>query len=169
MNKTAAEIQVLENTFHCSKKLTADKISEHLYEDQERAATVGVPSKVLAYPDDAIGKVYGVEHSGRVCGLGVGVCPSNVFGLRRHSTDYTKLASSSQKDVEDLKKNVETLEEKLNGYEETNEQLEQTQSQLEDTKEHLTQTQNQLTFLQKFLHHKFGDELPSFNQGVAPS
>ncbi|KAJ1391629.1 putative transposase, Ptta/En/Spm, plant [Sesbania bispinosa] len=49
-------------------KVVADKISEHLYEYQERVATVGVPSKVLAYPDDAIGKVYGVEHLGRVRG-----------------------------------------------------------------------------------------------------
>ncbi|TKY45112.1 transposase, Ptta/En/Spm, plant [Spatholobus suberectus] len=41
-----------------------DKISEHLLEDQERAATLGVPSKVNAYPDDVIGKVYGAEHLG---------------------------------------------------------------------------------------------------------
>ncbi|TKY45934.1 transposase, Ptta/En/Spm, plant [Spatholobus suberectus] len=105
-------------------KVIADKISENLSKDQERAATLGVPSKVNAYPDDAIGKVYGVEHSGQVRGLGVGSCPTNVFGTRRHFTDFVNVGSSSQKDVEALQKQVETLDEKLSGCEETKKQLE---------------------------------------------
>ncbi|WJX33078.1 hypothetical protein P8452_25488 [Trifolium repens] len=50
-------------------KAVADKISENLLQDQERAATLGVPSKINAYPDDAVGKVYGAEHSGRLAYL----------------------------------------------------------------------------------------------------
>jgi hypothetical protein len=89
-----------------------------LLQDQERAATLGVPSKINAYPDDAVGKVYGAEHSGRVRVLGVSVCPSNVFGTRNHFSKYVNVGSTSQ-NVEDLKKQVHTLEEKLSGYEET--------------------------------------------------
>ncbi|XP_052110299.1 uncharacterized protein LOC127741588 [Arachis duranensis] len=44
----------------------AEQILEHLPEDQERAAAEGVPSKVLAHPNDAIGKVFGAENVGRV-------------------------------------------------------------------------------------------------------
>ncbi|WJX18804.1 hypothetical protein P8452_08567 [Trifolium repens] len=46
-------------------KAMADKILENLSQDQERVATLGVPSKINAYPDDAVGKAYGAEHSGR--------------------------------------------------------------------------------------------------------
>ncbi|KAJ1403299.1 hypothetical protein SESBI_27447 [Sesbania bispinosa] len=125
-----------------------DKIIEHLLEDQECAVTLGVPLKVLAHPDDAIGKVYGSEHSGRVRGLGVGVCPSNVFGLRKHHTDFIKFGSSGQKRIEDLEKHVETLEEKLTGYEETKERL---------------------AILENFLQQKFGTGIPTSDQRVPPS
>ncbi|XP_060185175.1 uncharacterized protein LOC132614677 isoform X1 [Lycium barbarum] len=66
-------------------KIIADKISEHLSQDQEHAATLGVPLKILAHPNDAIGKVYGAEHSGRVRGLGGNICPSTAFGMPKHS------------------------------------------------------------------------------------
>ncbi|WJX63484.1 hypothetical protein P8452_48361 [Trifolium repens] len=62
-------------------KAMADKILQHLPQDQERAATLGVPSKINAYPDDAIGKVHGAEHSGRVRGLGVGVSSTELFSF----------------------------------------------------------------------------------------
>ncbi|RYR19905.1 hypothetical protein Ahy_B03g064834 [Arachis hypogaea] len=39
-----------------------EKIAEHFLEDQERAATEGIHSKVLAHPDYAIGKVCGPEN-----------------------------------------------------------------------------------------------------------
>jgi hypothetical protein len=123
-----------------------------LLKDQERVATLGVPSKINAYPDDVVGKVFGAEHSGRVRGLGVGVCPSKVFGTRKHFSEFVNVGSSSQ-NIEDLKKQVHTLGEKLTGYEETKEQL--------------TQAQSHLAFLTNFLQEKFGDELPSFNQGIS--
>ncbi|KAG5610466.1 hypothetical protein H5410_021747, partial [Solanum commersonii] len=50
-------------------RILAYKILEHLPEDQEHAVTLGVPLKILANPNDAIGKVYGVVHSGRVRGI----------------------------------------------------------------------------------------------------
>nr|XP_012575690.1 uncharacterized protein LOC105853135 [Cicer arietinum] len=132
-------------------KSIAEKISENLSQDQERVATEGVPSKINAYPDDVIGKVYGAEHSGRVRGLGVGVCPTSVFKTRKYFTQFESVGSSSQKNVEELQKEVHTLKEKLNGYEETKEQL--------------SQTQDQLKVLLNFMQRKFGDELPTFNQG----
>ncbi|KAH0709382.1 hypothetical protein KY284_010809 [Solanum tuberosum] len=64
-------------------KILADKISEHLPKDQELAASSGVPMKILAHLNDAVGKVYGVQHSGRVRGLGGNVFPSNAFGMPR--------------------------------------------------------------------------------------
>nr|XP_027186670.1 uncharacterized protein LOC113784619 [Cicer arietinum] len=132
-------------------KSIAEKISENLSQDQERVATEGVPSKINAYPDDVIGKVYGAEHSGRVRALGVGVCPTSVFKTRKYFTQFESVGSSSQKNVEELQKEVHTLKEKLNGYEETKEQL--------------SQTQDQLKVLLNFMQRKFGDELPTFNQG----
>ncbi|WMV57606.1 hypothetical protein MTR67_050991, partial [Solanum verrucosum] len=90
-----------------------DKILEHL-EDQEHAATLGVPLKILAHPNDVIGKVYGVEHSGCVLGIGGNVCPSTVFGMPRHSISHANVGSfsnMSHQRVEDLEKHVETLEE----------------------------------------------------------
>ncbi|KAH0720653.1 hypothetical protein KY285_005521 [Solanum tuberosum] len=64
-------------------KILADKISEHLPKDQELVACSGVPMKILAHLNDAVGKVYGVQHSGRVRGLGGNVFPSNAFGMPR--------------------------------------------------------------------------------------
>ncbi|KAF3658464.1 putative pentatricopeptide repeat-containing protein, mitochondrial-like isoform X1 [Capsicum annuum] len=125
-------------------KILADKISEHLPEDQELAISYGVPLKILAHPHDAIGKVFGSEHSGRVRSLGRKVCPSKDFGMFRNS--HVNLGSSrsiSHQRVEDLEKQVETLKEKLTGYEETKENM---------------------ATLHSFLQSKFGSELPTLNQ-----
>ncbi|XP_060215657.1 uncharacterized protein LOC132642528 isoform X3 [Lycium barbarum] len=143
-----------------------DKISEHLSQDQEHAATLGVPLKILAHPNDAIGKVYGAEHSGRVRGLGGNICPSTAFGMPKHSISHANLGGSSNMShlrVEDLEKHVGTLKEKLIGYEETKEKLEDTKEQLVETKERLAQNENHLATLHRFLQAKFGSELPSFN------
>ncbi|KAH0765105.1 hypothetical protein KY285_000976 [Solanum tuberosum] len=140
-------------------KILADKILEHLPEDQEHAATLGVPLKILAHLNDAIGKVYGVEHSGCVRGIGGNVCPSAVFGMPRHSISHANVGSfsnTSHQCVEDLEKHVETLEEKLTGYEETKEKL-------EETKKRLAQNENHLETLHRFLQANFGNELPSFS------
>ncbi|XP_058742693.1 uncharacterized protein LOC131615238 [Vicia villosa] len=150
-------------------KAMAEKISEVLSEDKERTAAVGVSSKINVYPDDAIGKIYGAEHSGRVRGLGLGVCPTHAFGKRRHFTNFIDVGSFNQKNVEDLQKNVESLGEKLIGYEETKEQLTQTKEQLTQTTEKLTQAQHQLEILQNFMKHKFGDELSIFNSNASPN
>ncbi|XP_061362995.1 uncharacterized protein LOC133306675 isoform X2 [Gastrolobium bilobum] len=130
-------------------KSLVDKISEHLSQDQDRAATVGVPSKVNVYPDDAIGKVCGAEHSGRVRGIGNGICPSEVFGMSRRFTGFVNVGGSNQQCVEDLKKQVKSLEVKLDGYEEM-------KVGYEETKEQLVQTQKQMATLHKFLLDKFG-------------
>lgn len=157
-------------------KAIAEKISESLSEDKERTATIGVSSKINAYTDDAIGKVFGDEHSGRVRGLGLGVCPTVAFGKRRHFTDFIQVGSSNEKNVEDLQKQVESLGEKLIGYEKTKEQLTQATEKLTKTTEQLTQTtgqleqtQHHLAIMQKFMQHKFGDELSMFINNVPPS
>ncbi|KAL3373094.1 hypothetical protein AABB24_005206, partial [Solanum stoloniferum] len=97
----------------CLLQFPQDKILEHL-EDQEHAATLGVPLKLLAHPNDVIGKMYGVEHSSRVRGIGGNVCPSTVFGMPRHSISHANVGSfsnMSHQRVEDLEKHVESLEE----------------------------------------------------------
>ncbi|MED6111831.1 hypothetical protein PIB30_056005 [Stylosanthes scabra] len=58
---------------------TFEKISEHLPEDQERAATEGVPSKVLAHLDDAIEKIYGPKNGKGVRDFSSAIC-SGGFG-----------------------------------------------------------------------------------------
>ncbi|KAF3613830.1 hypothetical protein FXO37_36209 [Capsicum annuum] len=124
-------------------KILVDKISEHLPKDQKFAISYGVPSKILAHPNDAIGKVFGSEHSRCVHGLGGNVCPSKVFGMSKNSHVHLGSSSSiSRQRVEDLEKQVETLKEKLTGYEETNENL---------------------TTVHSFLQSKFGSELPTLN------
>ena len=81
----------------------------------------------MAHCDDAIGKVCGNEHSGRVRGLGIGVCPSGIFELPRNSINYVNFSSSSSnvdnQCIQDLKKQVETLQEKLTIYDENKAQL----------------------------------------------
>ncbi|PNX76314.1 hypothetical protein L195_g032259, partial [Trifolium pratense] len=135
-----------------------DKILQHLPQDQERVATLGVPSKINAYPDDAIGKVHGAEHSGRVRGIGVGASSTEVFETRKNFAKIVNVGAASQNNAEDLHKYVCALEEKLNGYEEIKEQLAQ-------TKEELLETQIELANLRSFLQRKFGDELAIFIQG----
>ncbi|XP_057759993.1 uncharacterized protein LOC130980319 [Arachis stenosperma] len=122
----------------------AEQILEHLPEDQERAAAEGVPSKVLAHPNDAIGKVFGAENVGRVRGFSSAVCPVG-FGKSKRIFGFTTGGVSSnvsQQHVLNLEKQVETLEKKLDGYEET---------------------KIQLAALHKFLSSKYGDEVPNMS------
>ncbi|XP_019414577.1 PREDICTED: uncharacterized protein LOC109326341 [Lupinus angustifolius] len=122
--------------------------------EEGKTLALSVSSKVFAHPNDAIGKAYGAKHSGRVHGLGTGICPSSVFGTSRHFTDFVNSSGSGQH-VEDLKKYVQTLEVKLSRYEETKEQL--------------AHTQNRLATLEKFLAEKSGSELTTFVHDVPPS
>ncbi|KAG5585585.1 hypothetical protein H5410_046019 [Solanum commersonii] len=129
---------------HYKEDKMKDKLSEHLPKNQEHAATLGVPLKILAHPNDVIGKVYGVEHSGRVRGTGGNICPSDVFGMPRHSISHANVgnfSNTSHQCVEDLEKH----------------------EKLEETKKRLAQNENHLETLHRFLQAKFGNELPSFN------
>ncbi|PHT38082.1 hypothetical protein CQW23_21655 [Capsicum baccatum] len=84
-----------------------DKISEHLTEDQELAISYGISLKILAHPNDAIGKKFGSEHSGCMRGLGGNVCPSKAFGMSKNShLDLGSLSSISRLRVEDLEKQM---------------------------------------------------------------
>ncbi|MED6165274.1 hypothetical protein PIB30_098038, partial [Stylosanthes scabra] len=62
-----------------------EKITQHLHEDQEHAATKGIPSKVLAHPNDATGEIYGPKNEKRVCGFS-SVCWENSGSNRTYLT-----------------------------------------------------------------------------------
>lgn len=103
--------------------------------------------------------MYGVEHSGRVRGIGGNICFSVVFGMPRHSIRHENvdsLGNTPHQRVEELQKHVKTLEEKLTGYEET-------KKKLEESKKRLAKKENHLETLHRFLQVEFGNELPSFN------
>ncbi|XP_047263821.1 uncharacterized protein LOC107855476 [Capsicum annuum] len=95
-----------DNFVNEERKILADKILEHLPEDQELAISYGVPLKILAHLNDVIEKVFGSEHSGRVHGLGGNVCPSKAFGVfRNHNMNLGSSSSISRQRVEeDLEK-----------------------------------------------------------------
>ncbi|CAN4126337.1 unnamed protein product [Withania somnifera] len=73
-------------------KILADKISEHLLEDQERAATLGVPLKIL----DAIEKFVELNTLIGVRGLGASFCPWAAFGMSRQSISVVNFGSSKK-------------------------------------------------------------------------
>ncbi|KAF3654177.1 putative protein TOPLESS [Capsicum annuum] len=86
-------------------ELIEDKISEHLTEDQELAISYGISLKIVAHPNDAIVKMFGFEHSGRMRGLGGNVCPSKAFEMSKNShVDLGSLSSIFRQRVEDLEK-----------------------------------------------------------------
>ncbi|RYR02751.1 hypothetical protein Ahy_B06g081572 [Arachis hypogaea] len=106
-------------------------------EDQERAANEGIHLKVLAHPDDAIGKVCGPENGKRVHGFSNATCPN--------SFDKSKCffggaicggsRSASQQHVANLER------------------------QLQETK-------YQVATLHRFLQQKYGDEVPTFSDSM---
>ncbi|RYR78687.1 hypothetical protein Ahy_A01g003536 [Arachis hypogaea] len=79
---------------------------QHVPQDQKRAATEGIHSKVLAYTDDAIGKVCGFENGKRVHGFSNATCPSGfgkskcIFGV----INCGGSSSTSQWHVTDLER-----------------------------------------------------------------
>ena len=87
------------------------KINEHLsQQDVSEAAVVS--------PNDALGKVLGKEHSGRVRGLGFGTCPSSAFGYATRRRYYNSSGSNSQlqEEVNTLKSQLSTLQNFLRDY-----------------------------------------------------
>ncbi|XP_052107501.1 uncharacterized protein LOC127740522 [Arachis duranensis] len=115
----------------------AEKIAEHLSEDQERAAAEGMHSKVLAHPDDAIGKVCGPENGKRVRGFSNAAYPSG-FGKSKRifgGAICGGSSSASQQHVAELEK------------------------QLQEAK-------GQVATLYRFLQQKYGDEVPTLSESV---
>ncbi|MED6226167.1 hypothetical protein PIB30_100840 [Stylosanthes scabra] len=110
----------------------------HLPEDQECAATESVPSKVLAHPDDAIGKVYGLENGKRVRGFSSSICPGD-FGKSKRIFGASNCEATN---------NV-------------------SQQHVEDLERQLQQAKDQVATLYKFLSQKYGDEVPTFSNNVA--
>ncbi|MED6163462.1 hypothetical protein PIB30_080169 [Stylosanthes scabra] len=117
---------------------TKKKITQHLPEDQERAATEGIPSKVLAHPNDATGKIYGPENGKRVRGFSSAVCPVG-FGKSKRTFEVGSCGSSS---------NV-------------------SQQHVEDLERQLKQAKNQVATLYRFLSQKYGDEVPTLSDDVS--
>ncbi|RYR16488.1 hypothetical protein Ahy_B04g073518 [Arachis hypogaea] len=84
-----------------------EKIAKHLPEDQERAATEGIHSKVLAHPDVAIGKVCGPENGKRVCGFSNAACPSG-FGKSKRIFGGA-ICGDLERQLQEAKNQVATL------------------------------------------------------------
>jgi len=138
--------------------------------DQERVASSGITSKIFAEPDDAIGKVFGPEHPGRVRVMGIGSCPSSIFGLQRQlvnsqirmgSSVNTTCNNGEGEGMIDLVNQVKTLQERSIAHQET-------LKELSETKVELQQTQSKFNTLLKFLQDKFGDDLPPLDQESSP-
>ncbi|RYR73116.1 hypothetical protein Ahy_A02g007433 isoform A [Arachis hypogaea] len=87
-----------------------EKIAEHLPQDQERAATEGIHSKVLAHPEDAIEK-----NGKRVRGFSNATCLSGfgrskrIFGV----ANYGGSSSSSQQHVIDLERQIQEVKDQV--------------------------------------------------------
>ncbi|MED6128644.1 hypothetical protein PIB30_099869, partial [Stylosanthes scabra] len=85
-----------------------EKSTQHLPENQERAATEGIPSKVLAYPNNAIEKIYGPENEKRVHDFSSVICRVG-FGKSKRIFEMASCESSSnvsQQHVEDLERQL---------------------------------------------------------------
>ncbi|XP_019461726.1 PREDICTED: uncharacterized protein LOC109360948 isoform X3 [Lupinus angustifolius] len=159
-------------------KQVAEKLLMYLPQDQDRAAKLGITSTMLATPNDAVGKVFGADRNGYVRGMGCGVSPSKVFGLRgllNHSGSSSFMSGVVEEQIGSLVKEVDTLQEKLNGYDEIKEcigelvnqmgtlqkklngydemktQFAQTRAELRETKAQLVKNQVQMGNLYKFL------------------
>ncbi|MED6126835.1 hypothetical protein PIB30_082326 [Stylosanthes scabra] len=139
-----SEIMLSTLTKKDGSYVTGGQELTYLSRDQERTAIEGIASQVLVHPDDAVGKVFGAEHGGRVREFSITVCPKGfgksklIFGPSTGGVSN----SVSQQVVKNLEKQVEDLEQKLNGYEET---------------------KAQLANLHNFLISKYGDEVPTIS------
>ncbi|RYR78308.1 hypothetical protein Ahy_A01g003063 [Arachis hypogaea] len=122
---------------HYMDPKTKEKIAEHLSEDQERAAAEGIHSKVLAHPDDAIGKVCSPENGKQVRGFSNAAYPSG-FGKSKRifgGAICGGSSSASQQHVAELEKQLQ-------------------------------KAKGQVATLYRFLQQKYGEEVPIFSDSV---
>ncbi|RYR72787.1 hypothetical protein Ahy_A02g006999 [Arachis hypogaea] len=90
----------------------AEKIAERAaIEDQERAATEGIHSKVLTHPDDVIGKACGPENGKQVRGFSNAACPSDFAHLWRGNMQ--RFSSASQQHVADLDRQLQEAKDQM--------------------------------------------------------
>ncbi|MED6199476.1 hypothetical protein PIB30_076268 [Stylosanthes scabra] len=118
--------------------MSKEKITQHLPDDQERAATEGISSKVLAHSNDAIEKIYGSENRKRVHGSSSAVCPVG-FGKSKRIFKVASCGSSG---------NV-------------------SQQHVENLERQLKQDKDQVATLYRFLSQKYGDEMPTLSDDVS--
>nr|XP_025671040.1 uncharacterized protein LOC112770817 [Arachis hypogaea] len=79
-----------------------EKIAEYLPEDQARAATEGIQSKVLAHPDDVIEKVCGLENGKSKCIFGEAICESSSSASQQHVADLERQLQEAKDQVTTL-------------------------------------------------------------------
>ena len=98
-------------------------------------------------PDDAFGRVFGQEHPGRVRGLGMGVCPTSVFGISSqrfggiHSSSSSSTHHVNQDEFERLKSKLDQNEDKLH----------RTEDKLHRAEEELAETRAQVHAIMDFI------------------
>ncbi|MED6170955.1 hypothetical protein PIB30_036118 [Stylosanthes scabra] len=83
-----------------------EKIIEYLLKDQERAE--GIPSKVLAHPNDAIEKIYGPENGKRVRSFSSVVSPVS-FGKSKRIFEVARCGSSCNSMLKIYRSNLNNL------------------------------------------------------------
>ena len=65
-------------------------------------------------PNDSLGQVLGKERSGRVRGLGLGPCPSQVFGIQRQRhVEEGSSSSSTNACIDHMQRKIVDLEARL--------------------------------------------------------
>ena len=113
-------------------------------------------------PDDAFGKVFGKEHPGRVRGLGIGACPTSVFGTSSqrfggiHFSSTSSTHPASREEVDTLKSKLSQAKDKLKT---TEDKLQKNEDKLQKNEEELAQTKEQMRTIMEILK-EMGARLP---------
>ena len=112
--------------------------------------------------DDAVGQVLGKEHTRRVRGLGLGACPSKVFGLPNHRLRHLNLSSSSNasSSEDSLKLELIAMKEKLESMQREREleQAERAREQAERAREQAERAR--MEQMMKYLVQQLGIQIP---------
>ncbi|RYR46811.1 hypothetical protein Ahy_A07g032645 [Arachis hypogaea] len=92
------------------KACMSKRKKRHLPQDQQRAATEGIHSKVLAHPNNTIKKVCGLENGKRVRGFSNVTCP-NDFGKSKRifGVANCRVYCDLEKQLQKVKNQVATL------------------------------------------------------------